>query len=47
MLIMQLFIKHLSTFKLILFNVVVLENPALHTRSLLAAENKLWGSSAH
>lgn len=47
MLIMQLFIKHLSTFKLILFNVVVFENPALHTRSLLATENKLWGSSAH
>lgn len=36
MLIMQLFIKHLSTFRLILLNVVVFENPALHTRSLLA-----------
>lgn len=44
---MQLFIKHSSTFKLILSNVVVFENPALHTRSLLVTENKLWGSSAH
>lgn len=40
---MQLFIKHLSTFKLILLNVVVFKNPALHTRSPLATWKQTLG----